>query len=191
MSNVSDQRKVFVDLEYIFPEMGWKYGQPKGHEKFEIIQIAAIVFDLDQRHEIAHVDLLCHPESGTKLPEFFTELTAITQQDIDVQALKLETAVDQFVNFCEKYEVMTYNNVYNVFLKNVSYISDNKFPLKPFTRVKPIIENYGISTENVSSGELYKLFNIDLGGHIHNALHDVRSMAHSLAYLEKRSRSIV
>ncbi len=53
-----------------------------------------------------------------------------------------------------------------------------------FTRVKPMLPKWGIDPNEYSSGTLYKAADLALEGHVHNALHDVRSMAQAVAMFE-------
>jgi len=54
-----------------------------------------------------------------------------------------------------------------------------------FVKVKELLPKYSIDPNKYSSGTLYKAVKIKMSGHVHNALHDVRSMARTIYFLEK------
>ena len=158
---------------------------PKDSDKKQIIQIAAVLFDHDKGEEIKSLDILIKPIFHKKLPDFFIELTNINDEIIENQAISFPEALKQFVKFCKNYPIWTFNNDYNVFLQNFKFYSIvNPFKC-PFTKVKPLLINFGIDPDKYSSGTLYKAAGLNLTGHVHYALHDVRSMSQSVHVLDK------
>ncbi len=180
--------RVYVDTEYIFPGMSRESGRPTSKDLREIVQIAAVIFD-DFGREIKHLDIFIKPASLKILPSFFIELTDITQDDLDSKGLSFSEGFDRFVKFCKDYPIFTFDKDYEVFEQNcIMNKVDFVFKNFPFVRVKSLLHSYGINPDSYSSGTLYQAVGLKIDGHVHNALHDVRSMALSLHFLENHKR---
>lgn len=174
--------RIFLDLEYLYPGMTKGSGRPTGRQRRQVVQIAAIRVD-SQGTELQKLDVLAIPTYTKKLPAFFTELTGITQQDVDQRAVPLKKALTELKAFCKETQVWTFDKDYEVLQQNCKYI-DTRLGLKKFERVKPRLKEWGVDASEYSSGTLYKISKIRMGGHVHNALHDVRSMSQGLHFLE-------
>jgi DNA polymerase III alpha subunit (gram-positive type) len=180
-------KKIYVDTEYMYEGMFYEKRMPKNSDKKQIIQIAAVLFDHDKSIELKSLDILVKPIFNEKLPDFFIELTNINDEMIKNRAIPFSRALKQFVDFCEDYPILTFNNDYNVFLQNFEFHSiDNPFKC-PFIRVKPLLKNFGINPDKYSSGTLYKAVGLNLKSHVHYALHDVRSMSQAMDIIEKNA----
>ncbi|MFA6918876.1 MAG: 3'-5' exonuclease [Patescibacteria group bacterium] len=180
-------KRIYVDTEYMYEAMFYERRMPKYNDKKQIIQIAAVLFDHDKGAEIESLDILVKPIFHNNLPDFFIELTGINNKMIENKAIPFPKALKQFVKFCKNYPIWTFNNDYNVFLQNLKFHSiANPFKC-PFKKVKPLLKNFGINPKEYSSGTLYKAVGLNLKGHIHYALHDVRSMSQSMHSLEKNA----
>jgi hypothetical protein len=60
------------------------------------------------------------------------------------------------------------------------------FESREFFRVKERLPSWGIDPDKYSSGTLYQAAGLQMHGRVHNALHDVRSMAHAVHYFETK-----
>lgn len=182
-------KRIYVDTEYIYEGMFHERRMPRESDEKQLIQIAAVLFDHDAGEELDSFDVLIKPIFHKVLPDFFIELTNITEEEIIDKAIPFPKALKKFVEFCSDYPVWTFNNDYNVFLQNFNFHSISNPFKKPFTRVKPMLKNFGIDPDEYSSGTLYAVAGLDLKGHVHNALHDVRSISRTLHILEKKLKS--
>jgi inhibitor of KinA sporulation pathway (predicted exonuclease) len=177
-------KRVYVDLEYMYEGMFHERRMPTDRDKKQIIQIAAVLFDHDKGRELKSLDILVKPIFHRKLPEFFIELTNINDEMIEDRAISFSEAISEFLRFCNNYPIWTFNNDYNVFLQNFEFHSIvNQFKC-PFSRVKPLLKDFGLDADKYSSGTLYKAVGLNLKGHVHYALHDVRSMSQAMHALE-------
>lgn len=180
-------KRIYVDIEYMYEGMFHEKRMPKDSDKKQIIQIAAVLFDHHKGVEIKSLDILVKPIFHNNLPAFFVELTNINDKMIENLAISFPEALKQFVKFCKNYSIWTFNNDYDVFLQNAKFHSiANPFE-RPFIKVKPLLKNFGIDPEKYSSGTLYKAVGLNLKGHVHYALHDVRSMSQSMHALENNT----
>ena len=178
-------KRIYLDTEYCYPGMLKGTPRPTSADQRQIVQIAAIIFDTETGKELGHFDQLVRPTYEKVLPEFFIELTGITQQAVDENGVSFIESLTRFADFCGDTPIYTFDKDEEVLRQNCDYIG-LKWPFsEQFTRVKALLPNWGIDPEAYSSGTLYKAAGLDLSGHVHNALHDVRSMAQAINVFEK------
>lgn len=179
-------KRIYLDTEYCYPGMVKGTPRPTAADKRQIVQIAAIQFDTETGEEIAHFDQLVWPTYEKTLPEFFIELTGITQRDLEESAVFFEQAFSGFVEFSEGLPIWTFDKDEEVLRQNCTYINYD-WPIdQQFTRVKSLLPEWGIDPNAYSSGTLYKAAGLTMDGRVHNALHDVRSMAQAIRVFEGR-----
>ncbi len=182
------KQRVYVDTEYCYP--GMERGQPRPTEDDtrQIVQIAAIKVASDTGIEEAYLDQLVVPTYETQVPEFFTVLTGINQEMVDRDGIDFEAALERFWQFCGSAQVSTFDKDEEVFRQNCSYV-DIPWPFsEEFIRVKPLLASWGVDGQRYSSGTLHTAAGIEMDGHVHNALHDVRSMAAAVAVFESAEK---
>lgn len=178
--------RVFVDTEYCYPGMKKTDPRPTEKDKRQIVQVAAVLYDMEKGVEAASFDMLARPTYEKHVTPFFIELTGITQEQIDASAYDFSEVLKMFAAFCDGYPVWTFEKDEEVFRQNCGYIGTG-FPFsEEFTRVKPRLSRWGIDASKYSSGSLYKAAGLTMEGHVHNALHDVRSMAAAVREFESR-----
>jgi len=178
-------KRIYIDTEYMYDDMFREERMPKETDQKQIIQIAAILFDVTTGTELESLNLLVKPIFHDTLPPFFIKLTNITNNDVSQNGLSFPHALRKLKNFCKEYPIWTFNNDYAVLRQNCAFHNiPNPFK-KPFVRVQPLLSNFNINPTKYSSGTLHKAVNVFMQGHVHNALHDVRSMALAMYILEK------
>jgi inhibitor of KinA sporulation pathway (predicted exonuclease) len=175
---------IYLDLEYCYPDMTRESGRPSSEDLRQVVQIAAIRFDAKTGKEVDSFDVLTLPKFETILPEFFVELTSITQEDVATQGISFPEALEKLQIFIGETPVRTFHLDEEVLRQNCGYFEID-FPLTPFARVKDMLPDFHIDPNQYSSGTLYKAVGLTMEGWVHNALHDVRSMAQAMYVLEK------
>lgn len=181
------QTRVFLDLEYCYPGMTLAKGRPGEQERRKIVQISAIRFDMNSGKEVDRFDVLVKPIFQSKLPRFFVELTGITNQMVKSSGVHFKEAITMLCDFCVDQSVWTFNADWNVLRQNCSYLSlPFPFANREFIRVKQCLPSWGVDPDKYSSGTLHQAAGIEMHGHVHNALHDVRSMARAVHAFEAR-----
>lgn len=178
-------KRVYVDTEYIYEGMFHEKRMPKDTDQRQIIQIAAVLFDHRKGVETASLDILVKPIFHNMLPDFFIELTKINNALIESRAIPFPEALKIFLTFCAHYPIWTFHKDYDVFLQNIGFYSIGNPFKQPFTRVKPLLKQFDIDPDAYSSGTLHRAVGIHVAGHVHDALHDVRSMSQAVHVLEK------
>jgi inhibitor of KinA sporulation pathway (predicted exonuclease) len=182
-----DQR-IYIDLEYMYPGMTRERGRPTDKDLRQVVQIAAILFDNLSGSEIESFEVLTWPSYTKALPPFFVELTNISEDDLTEKGMSFEEGLRKLIQFVRRYPLYTFDQDEAVLRQNCSYVYV-KYPFdnRPFIRIKPKLPSWGLESGAYSSGTLYQSVGLNLSGHVHNALHDVRSMAHAVHLLEKRA----
>jgi inhibitor of KinA sporulation pathway (predicted exonuclease) len=160
-------------------------GRPTEKDLRQIVQIAAIRFDMFTGKEIDSIDILTIPKFEKTLPDFFIELTNTSQSDVDKNGIPFPKALKKLKIFVGNTPIRTFHLDEEVLRQNCGYF-DVEFPFPPFIRVKDMLSQFGIDPNQYSSGTLYKVIGLHMNGWVHNALHDVRSMAQTLYILEKK-----
>lgn len=184
---MTNDYRIYVDLEYCYPGMTVEKGRPSEEEKRQVVQISAILFDNTLGKEVAHFDILTKPAFEKMLPPFFIELTQITDQEVFEQGIIFPEALNQFIQFAGDYPIWTFNADWGVLRQNCQYFNiPFEYEETPFIRVRPLLAHWDINADDYSSGTLYQAAGLDMQGHVHNALHDVRSMAQAVHVFEKR-----
>lgn len=183
-------KRVYVDTEYCYPGMRRGTPRPTSDDTRQIVQIAAIIYDDSTGREYTSFDQLVTPIYQKRLPKFFIELTEISQHDVDRCGRPFSQVFDDFRSFCEDYEVRTFHKDEEVLRQNCAYINKQWLFSKPFIQVKKLLPKWSVDPDAYSSGTLYKAAGLDMQGHVHNALHDVRSMAAAVHTLERKASEL-
>lgn len=188
MIKETGETRVYIDLEYCYPGMTETSGRPTDSDKRQVVQIAAIVFDDAGNVETDTYNQIVVPKYTNPLPSFFTELTGITQEQVDEMGVEFEHALKGLVVFCRNRPIYTFHKDWEVLRQNCSY-DGLPFPFRdrPFYQVKELLPEWGIDPDAYSSGTLFRAAGLDMQGHVHDALHDVRSMAAAVHHFEHLS----
>lgn len=179
-------KRIYLDTEYCYPGMKRGTPRPTAEDTRQIVQIAAILFDTETGEELGHFDQLVIPEYEKTVPDFFIELTDITQDDINRVGILFRDALMQFAEFVGDTEIWTFDKDEEVLRQNCGYIAMEWPFSRPFVRVKPKLYGWDVNPGEYSSGTLYKAAGLTMDGHVHNALHDVRSMAQAIRVFESK-----
>jgi inhibitor of KinA sporulation pathway (predicted exonuclease) len=154
----------------------------------EIFQLAAIRVSLKDFAEVGSFERLVIPILNPVLSDLAVELTGITRERLGKEGVSFQQALGSFYDFTEQgsLPVICMNGDSAVFRKNCA-ISGITFPfVNNFHRLRPFVEAAGIDMRLNSSGTLHALTDTPLEGHVHNALHDTRSMALFLGYMQRQ-----
>lgn len=177
---------IILDTEYTtWPgalEAAWS--TPGQHR--EIVQIAALRVT-EAFEEIDHFDIIVRPTRNRVVSEFFTELTGITQDQVDT-GFPFWYAFSVLHDYTERGTLpIIVMNADEAVMRENCRLNGAEFPFPSFHRVRPFLETeLGIDLKEVSSGDLHMLSDTPLLGHTHNALHDVRSMQVWLRFAQRQ-----
>lgn len=188
---------VALDFEYIPSDaaVGDVPGPRSDVQKVycEIMQIGACKLDGDGK-EVGLLNLTIKPNIIEVIPAWLEKMTGMTAEKRS-RGLDFADALQQLVEFVGN-DVVPYifSGDYWVLEGNVK-VHGIEMPFeKPFTRVKPLLEGWGITLadynkhgfEEVNSGNMATALGLSLphieGVGAHDAAHDARSLAYSVHY---------
>lgn len=185
------RRVVVIDTEFTswegFKESGWK---AEGKHR-EIFQISAIIVDLVEDTFVDSYTQFVYPRKNPLLSDYARELTGIAQQQVDVGIDFREMYVN-FMVFASGLPICSYARTAGregegeIFRENIA-LYKLAVPYDPsrFINLVPLFAEAGVDVANISSGQLHNCFDVPLRGHLHNASHDVESLAVSLIALRQ------
>jgi len=156
-------------------------------EHREVIQIAAVKVELTQKgaQVISSFNTLVKPSINPTLSDYIIELTGIEQHVLDEMGVDYPAALQQMYLFSQQgnFPCYSWGNDKNVLIDNclLNAIDMPHFPAG-FYNLNSTIRNANIDGAHLCSGELANHLGLDLQGHVHNALYDVRSIALALNY---------
>ncbi len=146
------------------------------------------------------VAVLNHTVSAHKLhfiPPWLSKMTGMTAEKREAEGIPFPEALEKLVDFAGEETPWTFMGDEHVLRGNVA-AHGLKWPFKnPFRLVKPVLAAYRITIveyrqhgfEEVNSGNLHTVLDIKLpaieGVGAHDALHDARSLTHSIHHLMK------
>jgi inhibitor of KinA sporulation pathway (predicted exonuclease) len=160
-------------------------------EHREIIQIAAVKVELDQTgaQVVSSFNTLVKPTINPSLSDYIIELTGIEQYVLDEMGVDYPAALQQLYAFCSQGTLPCYSwgNDKHILIDNCLL---NGIPMPDFSadfyNLHRMAREVNIDGAHLCSGELASHLGLDLQGHTHNALYDVRSIALALnLWMEK------
>lgn len=178
---------IFTDSEYTTFGPSWEAGWTEAHHHKEIYQVAAVKIVDHSWQEVECLEMIVRPTFNPVLTAYSTNLTGVSQDRIEQEGLSFEVALDKFVSFCGDNPIATMDGDWFVWQENCR-LNGLPFPFReqPFIRICELLAGWGIERSKYSSGTLYKAAGLDMDGHVHDALHDVRSLSQSVGVLMNR-----
>ena len=160
-------------------------------EYFEVVQIGAIILELEPNlTEVAAFEVLTRPEFNPVLSEYFTELTGITNADLDTGAVSFGAGFDQFVQFCAGTNQVLCNGWdYRVLHDNCTWRGvDWPFDAGSFGNLRPMFEKrVGTANNAAWSSNMPVSLGLPAPGGAHTGLGDVRAIAIALRTMLRES----
>ncbi len=182
---------VFYDTEFTtWPgalESNW--GAPGQYR--EIVQIGAIRFNLNTLEEEDEFDILVRPVKNSALSDFFTELTGITQKEVDEKGVSYPDAYRLFTAFIGADKTCCYGWDAKVMRENLALHAMPDAPENfDSSNIGPWFKSegkpFGVE-EKTNSGHLAAALGVQIESiQEHNALHDVRSIAAAYRFLKQK-----
>lgn len=174
---------VILDTEYTSWEGAMQRNWNGPNEYREIVQIAAIIVNIKSLNEVDYCSILTTPKINNKLSPYFTNLTGISNEML-INSKPFLQGLKEYAQFVGNRQVYACGDEGDIILENLKLNNNNDFSeLTNVKNLRPWFCNNGLNAEKISSGELHKHLGIELDGHAHNALHDVRSILASIEYL--------
>ena len=140
--------------------------------------------------EVAAFEVLTRPEFNPVLSEYFTELTGITNADLDTGAVSFGAGFDQFVQFCAGTNRVVCNGWdYRALHDNCTWRGvDWPFDAGSFGNLRPLFEKrVGTANNAAWSSKMPESLGLPAPGGAHTGLGDVRAIAIALRTMLRES----
>jgi hypothetical protein len=191
---------VGVDHEYI-PENAAKGNTPGPRPDVrttycEVMQMGACRLN-EAGEEVAVLNQTVSAYKLHFIPPWLSKMTGMTAEKREAEGIPFPEALDMLIDFAGKETPWTFMGDEHVLRRNIA-AHGLIWPFKnSFRLVKPMLADYGITIdqyrqhgfEEVNSGNLHTVLGIKLptieGVGAHDALHDARSLTHSIHHLTK------
>lgn len=177
------QEICIFDLEWTSWEGSKARAWSGPNEHREIFQIGAIRLS-KKFEEIDHLSLLIRPKINPNLSEYAKSLTGISQEDIDKYGIDSKNGLEKLSKFLGNTLSLCMGSDI-VSIEETCLINNIPNPInQKIKALSPWLKSVGIDTSKTTSGMLHFLTDTPLSGKTHNALHDVRSIAHWLKHVK-------
>ena len=179
---------IIFDTEYTTWDGSRARGWSRPDEHRELVQLAAARVHLETGEVRGEFSELVRPRINHQLSACFTNLTGLTQAEIDTAGKDFTEVYTAFLDWSEEVAVYSYGssktNDGEILAENISlYQLDLPHDPARYHNLRPLFAAAGIPVDHYTSGELYRAFGLTLSGQVHNAMHDVRSLTQSLLAL--------
>lgn len=178
---------VIFDTEYTAWEGSQRRNWTAPGEFREIVQIGAIQVDIETFDETAAFTVLVKPTLNPVLSAYISELTGITQNEIDTQGVSLNCAVERFLSFCGGRSIYCYGSDGLIIAKNLALAGlRGAWPGLRSHNIGVWMAQQGLDVLRLNSGRLAEAAGATFEGREHDALGDCRSILAAVKALTAR-----
>lgn len=176
---------VIFDTEFTAWEGSKERNWSLNWEHREVIQVAAVKVELSNTgvEILSSINMLVKPTINPTLSDYVIALTGIEQQVLDDMGVDFPAALQQLHLFCDRGATPCYSwgNDNHVLAENCLL---NRIDMLDFSagfyNLHSMVRKVKLDGSHLCSGELANHLGLNLQGHLHNALYDVRSIALAL-----------
>ncbi len=172
---------IIYDTEFTTWEGAMQSNWGEDWQHREIVQIGAVRFDTEKMLELEAFDILIKPSINNELSDYFSKLTAITQEQVDNLGLSFADGYQEFKNFIGDAKIFSYGRDHTVIEENLKI--NNIGEAFTGNDISIWFGNNGIDVSKTNSGAIAKSLGIELEMHEHNAIDDARSIVAGLTEL--------
>lgn len=171
------------------------WGQPG--QLREVVQIGAIKWKKGESWEQgATFERIVRPLQNPKLSDFFIQLTNITQQQVDENGVTMAHAMRDFTEFVgadygwangSDMHVMAETCGLQGVAMQVNVKRFGSLHAELYAALNKEIGEF--DRRNYPSGKVCQLLGLNLNGHVHDAMFDVKSLCATIAELQRRGHT--
>lgn len=190
-SLIPDAAIVVFDLEYTTWDGAMARGWQGDGEYCEIVQLGAVKLDGENGFaETASFDVLVTPKINPVVSRYFSELTGITQADLDRDAVPFPDAIRAFNTFVGNDTALIYScggDEKHVYWNCGLHVLSCPIDMRLFRDIMPILQTaLSQGQKPVTSSQLPKILGFPAQDQAHNALADARCIAEAVRVLKNR-----
>jgi len=182
---------IILDTEFTTWVGAMAAGWVEDWQHREIVQISAVKINTETLEILEKFDQLTKPRINPELSDFFTELTGITQAEVDRDGLSFIAGYDGFKAFVDGDTVHCYGWDGRVIAENLE-MNDaaDRIPEITFSNLQPYFGSKGVDASVINSGKLASHFGVDIEIREHNAMDDVYSIHAALKHLKAQGHNL-
>lgn len=180
----NDAKFAIIDVEYTSWEGAMQRNWSGANEHREAVQI--YICGLTENLEVAwHKEYYTRPILNPLLSDYFTKLTGIRQETVDVFGLSLQSILLSLRELTSYGPMFSWGDGDEGSLRDSCKIQELEYDafLPSIRDIRPLFQECGIDTSKYQSGTVHKAVGLSLTGKQHNSQHDVNSMVESLRML--------
>lgn len=178
---------IIYDTEFTAWPGSSKRGWSEDWEFKEIIQFSAHLINITQNqvNTVNILNLHIRPSINVELSNYIINLTNIQQDQVD-NGISSEQLFKTLKSFSKNGSIplFSWGNDLHVLTETANINKLEISWLKSYD-LRPIFEGFNLD-KSISSGILYKHFNLNLDLHEHNAEHDTISLVESLKHIQQQ-----
>lgn len=179
---------IIFDTEYTTWEgtMEREWGGPNEYK--ELVQIGAVLVETENFVEVGSFNIFVRPRKNPQLSEYFTDLTGISQEQIEREGVGFSAALQKFFEWCDGHDIYSWGGDKAV-LEDNCRLTGVEFPFahERFFDVRTIFKAAGIDIEQYESGTIVRAFGLEPTRRQHDGLNDARTIVDGLKVLKKRA----
>ena len=191
LNMMADHPIIIFDLEYTTWEGAMDRGWTGPNEYCEIVQIGAVKLDRRSKEfsETASFQTLVKPLINPSLSNYFTDLTGITQEQVDAEGLSFPEAVAGFRDFIGDDSPTVYSfggDEKHIYLNCGLHRLSCPIGMRLFRDIMVLFQlGLGAGPEPLYISQLPQLLGFEAPGRNHDALNDARCIAEALRVLSR------
>lgn len=181
---------ILYDTEFTCWEGSQERDWSGSGEYREIVQIGAVLVNTGDFSVLEEFDMLVKPAKNPVLSDYFINLTAITQEEVDRRGVDFRTAIEKFSQWSEGRDLYSYGNDARVLEENCGF-NDIDLPLEKSKcfDVKEVFKKYGVDASLFMSSTIVEAFGQKPSRRGHNALQDAQTIADGLRLLQNKLKN--
>lgn len=177
---------VLFDTEYTSWEGAMLRNWTGENEHREMIQVGAVRVRTDTLEEVDSLVLYVKPVINPTLSPFITDLTGVTQEDVDTKGITLAAAIDELDQFTEGSDLYSWGPDGALMIENCRLLKMNcAIKGTRFFDIRALFTAKGIEAKDYMSSTISTAFGIENPARGHDALGDARGILIALKELAK------
>lgn len=185
---------IIYDTEFTSWEGSLENKWSREGEAKEIVQFSATKLKID--HDITsfmEFDYFVKPQKNKVLSEYFSNLTGISQKQVDADGITNKKLFESLKDYSDAGNIPMFS--WGNDIESIEHTAKECNELTDWVRSYDLRELFKVANYDVNhltSGNLYKHFNLDMNIQEHNAMEDVKSLIASVEFVfQKKPQAVI
>lgn len=180
---------IIYDTEFTTWEGAMEADWSREGEAREIVQFSAVKLGFGQQvSQYEQFDYLVKPQKNKTLSEYFSNLTGITQQQVERFGIENSRLLEYLKAYSRNGDIamFSWGNDIQSIMDTAQQCNQSIDWVRSYD-LREMFRQAQYDVSHVNSGNLYKQFGIDILVQEHNAMDDVKSLVASIDYVFKKT----